>query len=102
MPEVFDGRALTLNVGYSDANFRLHAAQIAAVDNGKPYRAQSTAFVHPGTMDHLQRFGKLARENPHQKEDAMVIRKFVYAASLCALLASVADAVTVSVPQKSQ
>jgi hypothetical protein len=37
MPEVFDGRALTLNVGYSDANFRLHAAQIAAVDNGKPY-----------------------------------------------------------------
>ena len=31
-----------------------------------------------------------------------MIRQFVYAASLCGLLAPVADAVTVSVPQKSQ
>src|SRR6202041_3738412 len=36
------------------------------------------------------------------KEDAIVISKCAYAASLCALIAPVADAVTVSLPEKSQ
>jgi hypothetical protein len=35
-------------------------------------------------------------------EDAIVIRKFACAASLCALIAPVADALTISVPDKSQ
>src|ERR1700683_1222584 len=36
------------------------------------------------------------------KGDAMMIRNFICAAGVCALIASAADAATVSVPEKSQ
>jgi streptogramin lyase len=49
----------------------------------------------------VRNVGKLARGNG-AKGDAVVIRKFTCAAGLCALIAPIANAATVSVPDKSQ
>jgi hypothetical protein len=59
---------------------------------------QAPSLTGPGQGDNAD---KLTRGN-RTKGDAIVIRKFICAASVCALIAPVADAATVSVPEKSQ